>query len=55
MAAPPSATNQSIYQSWLPKSKYRRADGSDLEIYTDDFNDFKEDSILYLYVPVEEK
>jgi AraC family transcriptional regulator len=46
--------NTYIYQSWLPRSGYRRTDGPDLEIYTDTFNDFKEDSILYLYVPISE-
>jgi predicted transcriptional regulator YdeE/DNA-binding transcriptional MerR regulator len=46
--------NAYIYQSWLPKSKYKRAPGPDLEVYDDKFHNFEEDSILYLYVPIVE-
>ena len=47
-------TYQHIYEEWLPKSGLKRAPGPDLEYYNSDFKDFSPDSILYLYVPVEE-
>jgi AraC family transcriptional regulator len=46
-------TYQKIYAEWLPQAGLKRAPGPDLEVYTDDFKDFKEDSILYLWVPIE--
>jgi predicted transcriptional regulator YdeE/DNA-binding transcriptional MerR regulator len=48
-----SDTQTYIYQSWLPSSGYKRSDAPDFELYNQDFKDFEEDSVLYLYVPVE--
>jgi len=46
-------TYDTIYQEWLPKSGHKRASGPDLEVYTDEFDDFKPDSVLHLWVPIE--
>ncbi len=48
-------TYNSIYQSWLPQSGYELTGSPDFEMYTNEFHDFAEDSILYLYVPVRKK
>jgi predicted transcriptional regulator YdeE/DNA-binding transcriptional MerR regulator len=48
-----SETYAYIYQSWLPSSGYKRTAAIDYELYDEKFNDVSEDSILYLYVPVE--
>jgi predicted transcriptional regulator YdeE/DNA-binding transcriptional MerR regulator len=48
-------TYEYIYQSWLPASGYKVATPLDYELYDDKFNDFQEDSILYLYVPIVKK
>ena len=48
-----SETYAYIYQSWLPSSGYKRTASIDYELYDEKFKDFSEDSILYLYVPVE--
>jgi AraC family transcriptional regulator len=42
-----------IYQSWLPQSGYKRAMTPDFEYYGPEFNGFAEDSVLYLYVPIQ--
>ncbi len=42
-----------IYETYLPQKGYRRSEGPDMEYYTADFNAFNENSILYLYVPIE--
>ncbi len=44
-----------IYQSWLPQSGYELTGAPDFEMYTNEFHDFAEDSVLYLYVPVRKK
>jgi AraC family transcriptional regulator len=42
-----------IYNVWLPKSGYRRANRPDLEVYTNEFRDFAPDSVMYLYIPID--
>jgi predicted transcriptional regulator YdeE/DNA-binding transcriptional MerR regulator len=46
-------TYEYIYNVWMPKSGFRRANRPDLEVYNQDFKDFQPDSVLYLYVPIE--
>lgn len=46
-------TYETIYQTWLPQSGYKRADRPDLEVYTHEFHDFEPDSLLELWVPIE--
>ncbi len=48
-------TYASIYQKWLPQSGYELTGEPDFEMYTNEFHDFSEDSIMYLYVPVRKK
>jgi predicted transcriptional regulator YdeE/DNA-binding transcriptional MerR regulator len=48
-------TYEYIYQSWLPSSDYKAASPLDYEMYDEKFNDFREDSILYLYLPITKK
>lgn len=50
-----SKTYELIYNTWMPKSVYKRANRPDLEVYNEEFHDFSPDSVLYLWVPVEEK
>jgi predicted transcriptional regulator YdeE/DNA-binding transcriptional MerR regulator len=48
-------TNEYIYNVWLPKSGYKRSATPDLEIYAEAFTGTDDpDSILFLYVPVEQ-
>lgn len=46
-------TYDRIYNEWLPQSGLKRAPGPDLEVYTQEFDDFKPNSVLHLWVPVE--
>lgn len=50
-----SKTYDAIYNNWMPKSAYKRANRPDLEVYNEEFHDFSPDSVLYLWVPIEEK
>jgi AraC family transcriptional regulator len=41
-----------IYDTWLPGSPHRRADGPELELYGEEFHPAGADSRMYIYVPV---
>jgi AraC family transcriptional regulator len=41
-----------IYGSWLPESKYQRADGPEFELYDEKFDPQDDKSLMYLYIPV---
>jgi predicted transcriptional regulator YdeE/DNA-binding transcriptional MerR regulator len=43
-----------IYESWLPQSDYELASTFDFEMYDAKFNNFAEDSELYLFIPIKE-
>lgn len=47
-------TYQSIYQQWLPQYGLQPAGNLDFEYYGEDFKDFSEDSILYIYVLIKD-
>lgn len=47
-------TYQNLYQVWLPEIGLKPIDRLDMEVYTDEFKDFAEDSVFYIYVPVKE-
>jgi predicted transcriptional regulator YdeE/DNA-binding transcriptional MerR regulator len=47
------ATYEYVHQVWLPNSGYRRVNGPDMEVYTNEFHGFEEGSVLYIYIPVE--
>ena len=40
-----------IYQTWLPQSGYT-AFPYDMEVYTEEFQGFAPDSVMYIYIPV---
>jgi predicted transcriptional regulator YdeE len=40
------------FETWLPGSGYRRADGPDFELYTEEFDARVADSRMYIYVPI---
>jgi AraC family transcriptional regulator len=48
-----SKTTQFIWGSWLPKSGYKLAPASDLEVYSADFNPDDPNSSLEIWVPLE--
>ncbi len=48
-------TVQAIYRLWLPQSRYRRADGPEFERYDANFDIADPESVVWLYIPVEEK
>ena len=45
-------TMNNIFQEWLPKSDYQRADGPEFEFYDTDFDPKKPESKLYIHIPV---
>jgi AraC family transcriptional regulator len=45
-------TYRKIYQTWLPKSDYQRADGPEFEFYDENFDGSNPDSTMYLYIPI---
>ena len=47
-------TYHNIYQVWLPEMGFTPIHRLDMEVYTDEFKDFAEDSVFYIYVPVKE-
>ena len=40
------------FETWLPQSEYKRGDGPDFELYTEEFDPEVEDSKMYIYVPI---
>jgi len=44
-----------IYQTWLPQSGYELAGEYDMEMYNDEFKFGKDDSVMYILVPVKQK
>jgi len=46
-----------IFETWLPQQTEWEHDREkpDFELYPPEFNDFKEDSLLYIYVPIRKK
>jgi AraC family transcriptional regulator len=42
-----------IYQQWMPKSGYRRAQGPEFELYDETFVPDNPNSKMFLYIPVE--
>jgi AraC family transcriptional regulator len=44
-----------IYDTWLPGSRYQSLENYFFELYDDHFQPGSEDSILFIFVPVEEK
>ena len=49
-------TYNNIYNTWLPASAYQPLElGFDMEVYTDEFNHFAPDSVMYIYVPIKTK
>lgn len=47
-------TYHDIYQVWLPEAGLKPIGRLDMEVYDEDFKDFAEDSVFYIYVPVKE-
>ena len=45
-------TYAAILNEWFPRSGYKPAGGYDMEVYTEEFNDFAQDSVFYIYEPV---
>ncbi|MBN2047478.1 MAG: MerR family transcriptional regulator [Anaerolineaceae bacterium] len=44
------------FETWLPQSDYAHDQGKpDFEYYNHEFNDFKEDSKVYVYIPIKKK
>jgi AraC family transcriptional regulator len=43
---------QRVYQTWLPQSGYRRADGPEFELYDEKFNPEDGRLEMYIYIPV---
>jgi AraC family transcriptional regulator len=48
-------TMDAIYQTWLPESEYRRADGPEFELYNEEFNPPMGLLTMYVYIPIVEK
>jgi len=47
-------TYQNIYSVWMPEAGLKPVeDGLDMEVYTEEFDDFSEKSVFYIYVPVQ--
>lgn len=47
-------TYANIYQKWLPEAGFKvLKKGLDMEVYTDAFNNFAPDSVMYIYVPIQ--
>jgi predicted transcriptional regulator YdeE len=46
-----------IFSTWLPQQTEweHDRDQPDFELYPPEFNDFQEDSLLYVYVPIRRK
>jgi predicted transcriptional regulator YdeE/DNA-binding transcriptional MerR regulator len=46
-------TYRAVYQEWMPAAGLEPAiSGWDMEVYTEEFDDFSPESVLYIYVPV---
>ena len=41
-----------IANEWFPRSGEKPTGGFDMEVYDEKFNDFKPDSIMYIYEPI---
>jgi AraC family transcriptional regulator len=48
------STLEHIHGTWFPASGYRQADGPAIELYDEDFDPENPDSLMYLYIPVEQ-
>jgi len=48
-----AAAYEHAFRTWLPQSDYQRAEGPDFELYDESFDAEKEDSELFIYVPIE--
>jgi AraC family transcriptional regulator len=48
-------TYEYAHTEWLPKNEYHRADGPDFEYYDETFDPKDPDSLLYIYIPIENK
>jgi predicted transcriptional regulator YdeE/DNA-binding transcriptional MerR regulator len=46
-------TYHNIYQVWMPEAGLKPISGMDMEVYTEEFDDFSPKSVFYIYVPVE--
>lgn len=44
---------QFAFDTWLPASAYKKASGPDFELYPADFNGDDEESVMYVYIPIE--
>jgi AraC family transcriptional regulator len=47
------AAYEHALRTWLPQSGYKRACGPDFELYDETFDAQKEDSELFIYIPIE--
>ncbi len=45
-------TYQYIFKTWLPQSKYERADGPDFEFYSEEIDPDTGKEDLFIYMPV---
>jgi AraC family transcriptional regulator len=48
------STLEHIHGTWLPALGYRHADGPELELYDAKFDPKDPDSLMYIYIPIEE-
>lgn len=48
------STHEHIRGTWFPASGYCHADGPELELYDEEFEPTDPDSVMYLYIPIEE-
>jgi AraC family transcriptional regulator len=48
------STFEHIHHTWLPASGYRHAGGPELELYDEAFDPEDPESVMYLYIPVEQ-
>lgn len=47
-------TYQNIYQAWMPEAGLKPVeDGLDMEVYNEEFDNFSDKSVFYIYVPVQ--
>jgi AraC family transcriptional regulator len=47
-------TLEYIHGTWLPASDYRQAAGPALELYDEEFDPENPDSLMYIYIPIEQ-
>lgn len=47
-------TYHNIYHVWLPQLGLKPAGNLDMEVYTEEFKGFAEDSVFYIYVPIKQ-